>query len=75
MSEFLRMHAHALSGPCHRNQDGNDVVTDSFTFVRNTTCPNQSKFVAQKDLLGAAAAQVTGPEGILGSIQSALLTG
>ena len=31
-----------------RNQDGADVVTDSFTFVRNTSCPNQASFPTDK---------------------------
>ena len=31
-----------------RNQDGIDVVTDSFTFVRNTSCPNQAGFPTDK---------------------------
>ena len=31
-----------------RNQDGFDVVTDSFTFVRNTSCPNQASFPTDK---------------------------
>jgi hypothetical protein len=51
----------------NRNQDGIDVVTDSFTFVRNTTCPNQAKFVA------AAAAAADPVSDFANSVKTGLL--
>ena len=52
-----------------RNQDGVDVVTDSFTFVRNTTCPNQANFVDKTNSVAQKIAYLTGPQSVLDGLQ------
>ena len=58
-----------------RNQDGADVVTDSFTFVRNTTCPNQANFVDKTDTVAQKLAYLTGPQSVLDGVQKTVNIG
>ena len=52
-----------------------DVVTDSFTFVRNTTCPNQADFVDKTDTIAQKLAYLTGPQSVLDGVQKTVNIG
>ena len=82
MSQHLhRQPAHDRGSSTHgrlllcRNQDGADVVTDSFTFVRNTTCPNQANFQDKTDAIAQKLAYLTGPQSVLDGVQKTVNIG